>query len=292
MRMTHQDVPSTAPVLAALEAVRASDGPYSTRYLQDLIRSFYVGDAAGGQEAKELQFLRSLLADCDRFVDVGANVGQHTYNASLAMTGGELLCIEANPFLIPVLQVLRSHVESAGGRSNRVVVENVAVTDREEPVTFFVSAFAPGSSMLQRGGGAAATKVTVPGVPLDAFYKDARKTVIKVDVEGDEYRVISSAGRFLQSPNVLFFMELHGWGDEAIGKYPLHVCAFFRRRGFAGRHVGRRASNHYLFYPAGALERTARYLALLPRMSLMAAVYRYAKPAVPALRRLRRLVMG
>jgi hypothetical protein len=51
------------------------------------------------------------------------------------------------------------------------------------------------------------------------------------------------------------------------------------------RHIG--LGNHYLFCRAGAMQCLLRYLQAAPRLGLMALAYRYARPSVPMLRRIR-----
>lgn len=78
----------------------------------------------------------------------------------------------------------------------------------------------------------------MPAVLLDDFYRESVRTVIKVDVEGAEYRVLKSGRQFLDSKETVFFVELHGWGDRSIHKYPIHVCWLFLANHYAVRKIG------------------------------------------------------
>ena len=208
-----------------------------------------------------------------------ANVGQYTYATSQAMRGGEILSIEANPFLTSVLQALATQLESVEGQPNIVKVANAAVVDQAGPIQMFVSAYSQGSSVVAKCG--SGTNVTVPGRPLDSFYRSSRKTLIKMDIEGAEYRAVLGAGRFLSSGHTIFFLELHAWGDARIRKYPMDVCALFRRKGYAVRHVGHRVRNHYVFSKAKPGMCWMSYLKALPRLAFVALVYRYAESTAP-----------
>jgi FkbM family methyltransferase len=263
----------------------APTSPYTKDYLSELVEHSYGNE----WEQEELNLFRSLVSDCDRFIDVGANVGQYTYAASKAMKGGEIVSIEANPFLIPVLDALTAQIESAPGGRHTAIVANAAIVDRAGPIQMFVSAYSQGSSVVNKCGDG--THVTVTGRPLDSFYRRSRKTLIKMDIEGAEYRAISAANGFLASDHTVFFVELHAWGDAGLRKYPLDVCTVFRSRGYALRHVGHRVRNHYVFYKAGPLKCWATYMSALPRLAFMALVYRYAKRTVPMFRFLRDRVL-
>jgi len=263
----------------------APSSPYTTEYLAKLVEDSYGNE----WEQAELDTFRLLIEDCDRFVDVGANAGQYTYAASQVMKNGEIVSIEANPFLTPVLDALAAQIEKAPGGLHRVTVANAAIVGQAGPIQMFISAYSQGSSVVTKCG--EGINVTVPGRLLDSFYSPSRKTLVKMDIEGAEYRAMTGAGRFLTSGDTVFFLELHAWGDAAIRKYPLDVCTLFRRSGFAVQHVGHRVRNHYVFRQAKPLRCWLTYLMVLPRMTFLALVYRYGKSTVPMFRFLRDRVL-
>jgi FkbM family methyltransferase len=287
-----QSPPACRPVNIMAQAVicestsnPAPASPYTAEYISELVEHSY-GDE---WEQEELDLFRTLIADCDRFIDVGANAGQYTYAASQAMKGGEIVSIEANPFLKPVLDALATQIENISVRASTVTVTNAAAVDRAGPVQMFVSAYSQGSSVVTKSG--EGTNVTVSGRPLDSFYRPSRKTLIKMDIEGAEYRAMLGADRFLASDHTVFFIELHGWGDAEIRKYPLDVCTLFRSKGYGVRHVGHRVRNHYLFRKEGPVRRWVSYVSVLPRLGFMALIYRYAKSTVPLFRFVRDRVL-
>jgi FkbM family methyltransferase len=277
--------PEASAEAAIEDVIRRIDPRATGLYSPEYLRALITDSLTNTYEDEELKAFKCVLADCDRFIDVGANVGQYAYNANLAMRGGEIVCIEANPFLIPVLEALAAHAQQQHGRGNDITVAHAAVSDRKGQVKLFVSTFAPGSSLVSQCDSGHET--AVDGVPLDAFYRPSHKTMIKIDIEGAEYRALIGAESFLSSVHTVWFCELHGWGDAELGKYPLDVCRLFRRNGYAIRHVGARSRNHYFFYKAGPLARWFAFAAALPRLGTMAFVYRHAKFCVPFIRFLR-----
>jgi hypothetical protein len=67
---------------------------------------------------------------------------------------------------------------------------------------------------------------------LDSLLPVRPGTVFKVDVEGFEYCVIEGAKNHLSLIDCRIIIELHGWGDKKIRKYPYHVLKFMRHAGF------------------------------------------------------------
>lgn len=214
-------------------------------------------------ERRELADLPRLLHGSDRFIDVGANIGLYIFHANRVLHDAELLAIEANPSLRPVLEEMWETAVADADDGNLLTIESCAVLDRRSSIDFFVTPSLDDSSMFSDRV-AWASKITVVGHPLDSFYKPSKKTVIKMDVEGAEYRVLSSARRFLSSGHTEFLLELHPWGEAAIRKYPLNVCNLFFQNGFACRRV----NHHYHFFRAGLVYRTGLYIIHFPNLFL------------------------
>jgi FkbM family methyltransferase len=232
------------------------------------------------REALELSALPEILRGTDYFIDVGANVGQYTFHAARHLRHARILAIEANPYLIPALTKTVDGLRALNGQDNQYEIKAAAVSDLPGTLDFYVSRFPTLSSVFPHQ---AAETVKVPTVPLDEFYLPSLRTVIKMDIEGAEYRAVRSASRFLASQETSFFIELHGWGDRAIGKYPIHLCWLFFRNGYAVRRIG----THYLFYRAGGLRRAAWFLRQCPYLGLKYLLFRYGRRFRPALVRLR-----
>jgi FkbM family methyltransferase len=232
------------------------------------------------REAVELAALPEILNQASYFIDVGANVGQYTFHAAKHLRNAKLVAIEANPFLIPVLKRTVENLRSQDGPDNEYEIRAAAVSDVPGELEFYVSKYPTLSSVFPKGQ---TERVGVPTVALDEFYRPGVRTVIKIDVEGAEYRVIRSASRFLKSGHASFFVELHSWGDKTIGKYPLHVCRLFLTNGYALRKVG----THYLFYRASWMKRNISFLAELPYLGLKHLVCQYGGPLRPWLQRVR-----
>lgn len=251
-------------------------------YSQDDINT-EIRNQFGGRitEKKELEYLKVLLVGCDRFIDVGANIGQYLYFGSKYLSGAEIIAIEANPYLIPNLTQAVAKAERNWPHGNSYAVENVAILDTETTIEFFLTVDPTTSSIFDNAPNRG--KISVKTKPMDAFYRPSQKTVIKMDIEGAEYRAIKSAEKFLRSDHTTFFMELHGWGDAELRKYPLHVAALFFGHGYAMRKI----AGHYVFGKAPFGKRCMGFVANLPLLAIKWAVHRHMKGLVPSIRKVR-----
>jgi len=233
------------------------------------------------RESVELAALPEMLDGASYFIDVGANAGQYIFHAARHLRKARLVAIEANPLLIPVLTRTIENLRSHGDAANEYEIRAAAVSDIPGSLEFHISKYPTLSSVFPNG---TAETVSVPTVGLDDFYRPSVRTLIKIDVEGSEYRAIRSAPRFLKSNHTAFFVELHSWGDRGIGKYPLHVCWLFLMHGYGLRKIG----THYFFYKTSRLKRTVLFLGQFPALSVKYLVCRYAAPLRPKLNRLQR----
>lgn len=253
------------------------DLSYSESEIAELIAEFTDPQV---REAVELASLPEILRGVSYFIDVGANVGQYMFHAAKYLRNAKLVAIEPNPLLMPVLTRTIENLRLHDSPRNEYEIHAAAVSDIPLSLDFYVSKYPTLSSVFYSGK---AEKVSVPTVHLDDFYRPSVRTVIKIDVEGAEYRAIRSASRFLRSDATSFFVELHSWGDQTIGKYPIHVCWLFFSNGYALRKIG----THYLFYKASWLKRTISFLRQFPDLSIKYVVCRHARGLRPILNRLR-----
>jgi FkbM family methyltransferase len=231
-------------------------------------------------EATEIAMLNSILAGCRCFVDVGANVGQYTWFASRHMRGGEILAIEADPDLAAELATQTDAWAAESG--NKISVIHSAVTDQAGEIRFYRTADITTGSIWPDGS--PCSSYLVPARRLDDLITAGAPTVIKIDIEGAEYRAIAGARRLMTADNVAFFVELHGWGDRDLGKFPIHIARLFRDSGYAVERIG----THYLFQRSSPDRVAHSYRAVMPLL-LLKFVYRtqlsFLEPLMRALAR-------
>ncbi|MDA1061518.1 MAG: FkbM family methyltransferase [Chloroflexi bacterium] len=154
----------------------------------------------------ELRVLRTLVDPTRPSVDVGANVGVHTY--FLARWTQHVYAYEPNPMLA---QRLRH------GHLSNVSVSGLALSDRAGEATLFVPRIRgedadPYGSLERRAeelgsGPEAASRHEVLTNTLDAQrHRDVG--LVKIDVEGHEAAVIAGAAETLQRDRPVLLVEL------------------------------------------------------------------------------------
>lgn len=153
---------------------------------------------------------------CDRpdpvILDCGANIGFATLSFKLQYPDATVHAFEANPL---VAGLMRENM--ATNHFTRVLVHEVALSDQEGELTFFISEDAGtllGSVFAERGGDKAmqvkATRLSQRMAAMD------RIDVVKMDVEGAEWAILTDlleSGQFAR-PGQYLIEYHHQLGDE------------------------------------------------------------------------------
>jgi len=175
----------------------------SARFLYRAIRARYRDQAA------ELAAARSVLAEGDVAVDVGAHKGAYVYWLRRAVgRSGRVLAFEPQRALAASLSE-----EAARLRWSNVIVRDCAISDKEGTGTLHVpgQGDSQGASLEEAILGAASCRdVPCPTDTLDHQLEGAGPVaLVKVDVEGHELAVFRGARRTLSedSPVLLFECE-------------------------------------------------------------------------------------
>ncbi|HKW98709.1 MAG TPA: FkbM family methyltransferase [Bryobacteraceae bacterium] len=144
------------------------------------------------------QSLAPSLSEGSVFLDVGAHIGYFSMKAAKRVgKTGRVLAFEPNP---ETLKLLRDNV--AANRTENVIVEPIACTDREQTLTLYAAPeINTGASSLALHNASispaeAPRPYNVRGRPIDDVIRELNLTrvdAIKVDVEGAEVSVLRGA---------------------------------------------------------------------------------------------------
>lgn len=169
----------------------------------------------------------------DTVYDVGANIGVIGLLVALHPRGlsARIHCFEPEP---QNLSALRRNV-AANRLEDRIECHQEALSDTAGEIELFVRG-GPGEgrhSTVAKAGSTAS--ITVPMCTLDdmARRSDSAPTVLKIDVEGAEGRVLAGASECIESRSVReVFLELHdkGEGDRMPDGRP--IGDWMRERGY------------------------------------------------------------
>ena len=139
-------------------------------------------------EASEVKLLRKLMRPRDRVLELGAGVGVvSTCAAQIARDPSQVLSIEANPNLIPIIR----ETHRLNGVEGVEVVNGLGVgrsVEPDETIPFYLREHFWASSMSPLDGDDSdtTTEVSVPLVNLNALIKAHRPSILVMDIEGAE----------------------------------------------------------------------------------------------------------
>ena len=201
--------------------------PGGLRLRLDLRESLQRDFLFGLYDRRELGLVREHLRDGD-FVDVGAHVGMYTVAASLA-TRGRVLAFEPNPSARA--QLARN---LALNRCRDVLVLPKAVGDTRGRALLHVPATPdPSFSSLDAGRFAEGEPLDVEVTTVDAevHAEGLRPTVVKIDVEGGELRVVGGMRDTIAQHRPVLLVEVTPASARELAE---------RLEGYSGFRVGRR----------------------------------------------------
>jgi FkbM family methyltransferase len=191
-------------------------------------------------EAPAVRFFKRWLRDGDAVLDVGAHVGLFTLLAArLVGPKGEVHAFEPVPANFERLQANIALNALSNVRPSRVAVgdENgeVSLGLRDERLV--------GNSTCDYTVGAELGSVTAPATTLDS-YLDARGLervrLVKIDVEGFEYRVLAGLERTLaEAPPDAIMLELNAEMLYEHGSSPTSLIAQLQDHGYEIHQLGR-----------------------------------------------------
>jgi len=252
---------------------------------QEYLRWTYFGDTA--LDSEEFRRFPELLGDAEVFVDVGASHGVYSYYALQHLHAGRIVAVEPDPDRFAELKAnVATWLETLDRPDVTVECLQCVLSDpldsaEGDTVDFFVTG-------TQISGGLFSVEersdeyqpIAVSQATLDDVADGSRPTLVKIDVEGSELRVLQGGSRLIASRRARFFVEFSWWGDRGRRTSVLTTLRFAVR---SGMRVERRLRSDYLLTPEPSRRRrilsACRVLpALLPR-------YLFNTVVPPSLRR-------
>jgi FkbM family methyltransferase len=208
-------------------------------------------------EAAELAAFPEQIKSVNVFFDVGAAIGQYTKAANERMRGGHIFAFEADPVRFERLKENCARWEKSS--TNKITAIHAAVCDKDQPISFLTPEDSLRSGGLFIPGPPEQTKkndwlkLSVQGISLDTFCETNKLTpdLVKIDIEGAEYRALIGAKKILRTQHCRFLVEVHPWGDLLALKKPSDVFNLFCEHGYDFTRVERhwhfeKAQNSYM----------------------------------------------
>ncbi|MDA9993926.1 FkbM family methyltransferase [Burkholderiales bacterium] len=165
--------------------------------------NYYVGLMS----FEEMSFLMHFIRREELFIDVGANIGVFSVLAS-GVCGASSIAFE--PSTVSFSRMLENI--SLNNLQDRIVTYNSAVDDSEGRVQF-VSDDGSVIDHVKEPSEQSVGSVDVDAVSLDYVLRGENPSIIKIDVEGFETRVLNGAEKVLEKESLeVIIIELKGHG--------------------------------------------------------------------------------
>lgn len=197
---------------------------------------YLAGGKSHDSEIRLAKFLIKNLNTNDTFIDVGAHYGYFSLLAStLVGVKGKIIAFEAAPATFRILEKNKS-------KTNNVQTYNFAVSDTNNEVLFFefpnlyseYNTLDANQFENQKWfDKSKAKKLKIKAVTLDEFLlqKNYRPKIIKIDVEGAEFKVLNGANKYLQHNSPIIVMEY--LSDTRGNKSHIRAERFLKSLGFS-----------------------------------------------------------
>ncbi len=161
----------------------------------------------GIREFEDVAFLLHLLRPGDTFIDIGANVGEHTVLAA-GVRQTKVIAIEPVPVTYDEL-LDNINLNRLG---EHVIAHNIGLAAEEGEIRFSASHGSTNHVLRAKEHG---PSVIVTVKTLDDVAAGSSPAFIKIDVEGFEKEVIQGGHNLLSSPSLLaLIIELNGLGAQ------------------------------------------------------------------------------
>jgi len=234
-----------APVVSpTLRVVHAHVGGRLVRFCSSMQRDPIQRHHRAGAfyEAEELAALTPLFPRGGTFVDIGANIGNHTLYAALFLGAGRVIPFEPNPLAweLLVTNVLLNDLTGVVALDRL----GVGLADRAQG----------GFAMEARDRNLGGARMLAEGGSLrvergDAMLADETPDLIKIDVEGMEMAVLSGLDGLLDRCAPVLMVEVDNDNAEGFG-------AWVARRGYVTLHTHARyaANRNHIIVPEARAE--------------------------------------
>jgi len=173
---------------------------------------FLTGGKSHISEIGLAKFLINYLNEGDTFIDIGAHYGYFSLlSSALVGPNGQVISFEAAPTTFDIFNKNQKLAPNISGYNNAISNETSDLIFYEFPNLYSEFNTIDNKQFQNESWYTeyAPKQITVKGIVLDDFIEEHRlyPKIIKIDVEGAEYKVLEGAIRHLQSYNPIVVME-------------------------------------------------------------------------------------
>ncbi|MCP6726789.1 MAG: FkbM family methyltransferase [Patescibacteria group bacterium] len=204
--------------------------------------SLYYFGFLPNREYKLTRFLIQHLKSSDVFYDVGANYGFYAALAKNFIQEGEIHVFEPHPLLFPCIQKTMENISN-------IFLNNFALSNKKGLISFFDAygkRHSGGSTIMKTVAEQRPQyyqQITIQASTLDEYVKKhTLPTIIKIDVEGGEYKVLKGSEAMIRHSKPLIITEL--WGGENWSIYAQPVLDLLDSWGYMPHSLDKEGNLH------------------------------------------------
>lgn len=195
-------------------------------YRVDLSKVIDYGIFLGGWEPYTIQFLKSYLKQGHHVLEVGANIGAHSLLiAKLIGEKGQLIAIEPTKF---ALNKLTHNISLNKDLSNITVVDKIVSDTVYKGNDIFNSDWNMNSSQSPQN-------IEFVSTTLDLIVQKAalqRVDLIKIDVDGYDYKALRGAKNIIEKYKPTIFVELCEYAVNEQGDSVVDIFTYLESFGY------------------------------------------------------------
>lgn len=159
--------------------------------------------------------ISSLLRSESVFVDVGTERGELIFPMIQKVDRISIYAIE--PDLIKFEQLKQNSLQWERGSNNKIYALNIAMSDRDGQASFMRSQLPNNKSLFKSNlsqvkdefkESSSWEEITVDVFKLDTLFKPIKPTLIRIDVGGDELKILQGSVNILKEGKTEFLMNL------------------------------------------------------------------------------------
>jgi len=160
----------------------------------------------GTYEIANVNLLLKHLSSETVFWDIGAHIGYFTCIMSRRLSKGQVVCVEP---LLENVELLRENIRLNNLR-NAVIIDK-ALSSSEKLVSFSISESSYEGRIVHNQEHLPGKKINIKATTIDTLIKSGLPVpdIVKIDVEGEEGRVLKGATLVLQKYQPCFLIAIH-----------------------------------------------------------------------------------
>jgi FkbM family methyltransferase len=178
-------------------------------------------------EKHEIDEWKKCVPGSGLILDIGSNFGFYSLVASRINKDVKIVAFEPNPSMFE-----RINHNIALNNFNNISVEQKGVSDRKGVLDFFISDDTnTGMSGLAKKSNSREETIQVEVTDIDSFLSENRfpaVSLVKIDVEGNEFNVLKGMKNVLKSDRPVLFIELYNDYLQSFGHSVSEVIVFMR----------------------------------------------------------------